>query len=335
MNFAKSLSRKVIFPSIVFLGAEKCFSAFTGKQCLILNYHGVVKNFNQKLSKNHLSVRQFQKHLTYFKNNFDVVSLTEAFEIYRSGIKLKKKTLVITFDDGYLNNLTNALPLLKSNSFPATIFVTAQSVVNPKNGLWYDQIDLLSTKFPFQEFQETFKTQYPSVYKFASYSELKQYIKYLNSNEKQNLLELINKNENCYKYIHTCDDEYLRILNIEELIYLASEKDVEIGSHGFSHTNLDNINDEMLHFELKESKLILENTINKKIDAIAFPDGAYNDKVKQISLEAGYSKLLAVDYRLESDKNDKNILPRLSISNTTTHESVIISVNRAFASMGY
>jgi peptidoglycan/xylan/chitin deacetylase (PgdA/CDA1 family) len=335
MNLAKSISRKVIFPSIVYFGLEKCFSAFTSKQCLILNYHGVVKHFNQKLSRNHLSVNQFQNHLTYFKNNFNVVSLTEAFDIYHNGLKPKKKTVVITFDDGYLNNLTNALPLLKFNSFPATVFVTAQSVVNPLSGLWYDQIDLLSTKVAFKQFQNTMKSGFSTISQFNSFSELKQHIKYLNNEEKKNLLDRINNIPQYNQFIYSCDEEYWRILNVQELIYLASEKDIEIGSHGYSHSNLDNINEEMLQFELKESKQILEKTINKKIDAIAFPDGAYNDEVKKISIETGYNKLLAVNYRMESDRKDKYILPRLSISNTTTYESVIISVNRAFANMGY
>jgi peptidoglycan/xylan/chitin deacetylase (PgdA/CDA1 family) len=56
-------------------------------------------------------------------HGYQVISLHELTERLRTGIPLKGE-VVITFDDGYKDNLTEALPVLRQFDFPATIFVT-------------------------------------------------------------------------------------------------------------------------------------------------------------------------------------------------------------------
>jgi len=52
----------------------------------------------------------------------------------------KKKTgLVITFGDGYADNIINALPLLERYQIPATIFISTLNI-NTKNEFWWDRL---------------------------------------------------------------------------------------------------------------------------------------------------------------------------------------------------
>jgi peptidoglycan/xylan/chitin deacetylase (PgdA/CDA1 family) len=51
------------------------------------------------------------------------VPLREALESHLQGKSLPRKTFVVTFDDGYQNNLTEALPILELLGVPATIFL--------------------------------------------------------------------------------------------------------------------------------------------------------------------------------------------------------------------
>ncbi len=48
--------------------------------------------------------------------------------LYRSDVKLPRKPVVITFDDGYENFLINALPILKSQNFVSTVFLVANQL---------------------------------------------------------------------------------------------------------------------------------------------------------------------------------------------------------------
>ncbi|MBZ0165167.1 MAG: polysaccharide deacetylase family protein, partial [Candidatus Omnitrophica bacterium] len=52
---------------------------------------------------------------------------------------LSRKTVVLTFDDGYADNYTNAFPLLKKYNFPATFFISTEKVGLPGYVTW-DQL---------------------------------------------------------------------------------------------------------------------------------------------------------------------------------------------------
>jgi peptidoglycan/xylan/chitin deacetylase (PgdA/CDA1 family) len=92
------------------------------KTALILTYHRVDKVANDP----HLlcvSPDNFENHLRFLKENYEVIPLPELL------LRLRNKGLtgqeaVVTFDDGYRDNYTNALPLLEKYNCPATIFVT-------------------------------------------------------------------------------------------------------------------------------------------------------------------------------------------------------------------
>jgi len=59
------------------------------------------------------------------------INLTEFMNYFESGKKPLSRCVVITFDDGYRDNLTNALPILKKCGFSATIFVMAGFIGQP------------------------------------------------------------------------------------------------------------------------------------------------------------------------------------------------------------
>ena len=152
MGLVKSIARNFLFPLITFLGLEKILGAFSKNNFLILMYHGVVKNKNTHLSANHCSRKEFESEIKYLNENFDIVPLDVLFDLSNQNIKPRRKTIAITFDDGYENNFTNAFPILKKYRVPATIFVVGSCVSNPDYILWYDYLDIIKDKILFSEF---------------------------------------------------------------------------------------------------------------------------------------------------------------------------------------
>ena len=70
----------------------------------------------------------FEEHLAWLSRRYSTISLTEYWQI-RNGFKPPvKNPLVITFDDGYLDNWVWAFPLLKKYGMKATIFVSPEFV---------------------------------------------------------------------------------------------------------------------------------------------------------------------------------------------------------------
>jgi len=92
----------------------------------ILYYHRVD---NSKLNPWTISNHRFQEQLDWLQQKFDLVSLEEVQRRMRSGSN-DRPTVSITFDDGYADNCTEALPLLIRRKIPFTYFVTSQNTIN-------------------------------------------------------------------------------------------------------------------------------------------------------------------------------------------------------------
>lgn len=101
---------------------------------VILIYHRVesAKNDPHQLC---VSPENFYGQIRFLKENFRVVPLVQLAREVRSK-KLKNKTVAITFDDGYADNLHNALPILQEHNIPATIFITAGHIGSNKPFYW-------------------------------------------------------------------------------------------------------------------------------------------------------------------------------------------------------
>ena len=88
-------------------------------------YHGVTKKDYSHINARHTTLKNMEDHFEYFKKYFNVISLKKIFELYRKGEKSSKPTIAITFDDGYKNNILNAMKVINKYKFPATFFISS------------------------------------------------------------------------------------------------------------------------------------------------------------------------------------------------------------------
>ncbi len=101
----------------------------------VLMYHKIPDQKIQSRHKIYVLKKDFEKHLQFFKQNgFQTLTFSE-IEKFRKGethfSQFPKKPLVLTFDDGYRDNLENASPLLKKYGFRAQIFLLAnQNIIH-------------------------------------------------------------------------------------------------------------------------------------------------------------------------------------------------------------
>jgi hypothetical protein len=101
----------------------------------IIYYHSVGP-VNHCWNRNFLTLelKYFRDQLDYFARSYQVIGLKEYWEIKNGLRNPVNNALVITFDDGFLDNWSWAFPLLKKYGFKATIFVCPE-FVDLKNGV--------------------------------------------------------------------------------------------------------------------------------------------------------------------------------------------------------
>jgi len=101
---------------------------------LILCYHHI--NYGERIDP-----EIFEENLiTLKKHNFSPVKLVDIYEHIVNGKKIPKKSVHITFDDGYADNFIYAYPLLKKYGFFATEFIIANRIVSGRKRANYDEL---------------------------------------------------------------------------------------------------------------------------------------------------------------------------------------------------
>ncbi len=100
-----------------------------GNGARILLYHSIGKQEKYDAIGLRISEESFTRQMEYLAgSSFDVVSLPSLIENLRDGgITVGRRTVAITFDDGYRDNLEKAMPIAKRFNFPISLFVNCDS----------------------------------------------------------------------------------------------------------------------------------------------------------------------------------------------------------------
>jgi len=275
----------------------------------IIVYHGVTANAKTDINARFISTDLFEKQIQYFTTHFHVVSLSNYFD---GAYHPYKPTIAITFDDGYQNNLTEALPILEKYKAPATFFITTVQQAN-YSILWADALDLfrytnIKNEFVFNNMvYKSPKNEYKNGRKT-----LKKNLKRTGWNEKKSLVDLILSDNDFI------DDQslkpYYQLLSDEEILQLSKSRYAEIGSHGLYHNCLTKIPLEKAKEELTISKSYLENIIQKEVISFAYPDGDYNNELISAAEKVGYKNQLVVDYIESNHLQDSRLENRFGIN---------------------
>ena len=109
----------------------------SGSKILVLNYHQIGNNFTPLC----VPTQFFDEQMAYLKDNgYVTITPEELYEGITGNLVLPERPVMITFDDGYIDNYTNALPVLKKYGMRATIFIVPGFTDNNPNYLTWNQL---------------------------------------------------------------------------------------------------------------------------------------------------------------------------------------------------
>lgn len=329
MSIVKRVSRKYLFPVAMLLGTDKLLRSLASNSVLNIMYHGVVRKNSSFFSPRHIPESQFEQHLKYYKKNFKIISLSESFKNPELSIDSSKKIITISFDDGFKNNLEIALPLLEKYEIPVTFFVSGICTENVDDCFLWTEMMAGLQYFCKDKMVTINGVEYVNLYNTEKGS-LVDFLKSREPQERDRILAQLSQEYDLENKIKSLPGEIWRLLNKDDLKRLSQSGLADIGSHGHLHYNLGQINARDAKRELVISKEKLENTVGNEVTMIAYPDGSYNEEIKDMAESVGYRYQLAVNYLLDSDESDIRIQNRHGISATTTFESNMLTLNRAF-----
>lgn len=106
----------------------------------ILNYHKVD---DMKIALS-VSPKEFDEQMAFLKSQgYHSITPKQLMDFIEQGGALPDKPLLITFDDGYADNYTNAFPILKKYGYCATVFIVTDFISSDQRFMTWEQVSEL------------------------------------------------------------------------------------------------------------------------------------------------------------------------------------------------
>jgi glycosyltransferase involved in cell wall biosynthesis/peptidoglycan/xylan/chitin deacetylase (PgdA/CDA1 family) len=244
----------------------------------ILIYHRVVEldSDPQLLA---VKPKHFEEQMRYLRENFLIISLQELVKCLSQG-NVPQNSVVITFDDGYADNLYNAKPILEKYGVPATVFV-ASGLVGSTREFWWDELEKIfllniSRTKPLEiEFNgQQLVWPMDSAEKVRkTYLQVHWLLKQIPHSFRKNFIDALYPWSGAEKDVR---DSH-RTLTASELQQLALGGLIEIGAHTVNHVVLARESPERQYEEIVTSKQALENILGMSVNSFSYPFGDHND----------------------------------------------------------
>lgn len=297
--------------------------------------HGVSARRDYSLNRRHIPQTRFEKLLRFCKKKFLVVSLEEICASGDPG-QGNKPLIAITFDDGYLNNVTVALPLLEKYGLPATFFLCADPLLDREYLHAPDCRDILLHNSAFTEFHAGEITFIRHRHVLAENNSGIPFLPWLGKRDPADQRKIVQ--ELVKKYISgtpagRINRERCALIGREETAAIRHHPLISIGSHGMQHADLLSCDRETLTQELATSREILEKSYGNPVRFLAFPYGSWNPDVAEAALDAGFSRLFAAGE--VEDKMQVHVYPRMGILSGASWPHIRWMLNRGFDRFGF
>lgn len=281
---------------------------------IIIMYHGIDLHNSTRFNERFFSRDNFEEQIVLLKKHCNILTHTN---FMNNEFSKDKTNVAITFDDGYLNNLTYALPILDKYDAHAYYFITGVGSLHHKV-LWADAIDIVSrytkekskimlagVEFEFYGNEFTNRDSGLNVKKFIKEHKAPGY-----ELKEQFVSQLLS----IYDFTKAADlKDYWQLMNDEEIHKTSLSKNITIGSHGFYHNNLGSLSNTDAVEEVKKSKAYLEGIIQKEVTTIGFPDGSYTPQLNESLLPLGFTKQFLVDYKFSDAGNKDYVYDRFGL----------------------
>ena len=303
---------------------------------LVLMYHRVIDLQNDPYL---LAVKpeRFAEHMEVIRKLCLPISLHQLVADLRAK-KLKRRAVVVTFDDGYADNLYQAKPILERYEIPATVFVTAGQLGSQRE-FWWDELDRLLlqpgklpgslnmrihggevvwdagdtdeyTQDDFQRFRDWHIELESEPYsRHRLFRALYKQIHSLDYTERQRILdELL-----AWSGASPTGREPYRCMTAEEAILLERGNLIEVGAHTMFHSNLADLPPAEQRQEIQQSKDILTALLKRPVRSFAFPYGAGTAQTITIVGELGFESACATHEDVVWRDASRYQLPRLGV----------------------
>ena len=223
---------KSIMPMILDMYTAAIMGKISTGTIPVLMYHRVLDVPIATKHRTFVTKSNFEKHLRFFARRGMQALTFQDYLAFASGDRplreFPRKPFILTFDDGYLDNYHNMLPLTQKYGYRGVLFLLGD--FSARGNFWD-----------------------------------------VGENEEAN-----------------------RLMTTEQKRAFVNHG-WEIGAHTMTHPHLTQLSDEDVLHELCESRERIESELGTKVITFAYPFGNYDDRIKELTRQAGFTFGIATD----------------------------------------
>lgn len=247
------------------------------KGVTILTYHGVTASPLPFEDWCFLDQHSFEQQIRYLSRYHRILSLSDALQLLDAG-EVTEPTAVITFDDGYRNNLTVALPILQRYNAPATIYLSTD-LIGTTDTLWFCRLNqaLAGTTLTDLSWNGLHLPLNNAAAKSAASARLQNALKGMpNARLLAAVDGLITQ---LGGQLHPVQNEAspYRMLDLADIQQLQRTGLIEFGAHTCSHAILARLDSHAQREEISGSKAAVEALTGQPCVHFAYPNGSIQD----------------------------------------------------------
>lgn len=295
ITLLKNLFCSILYYSGFLWAYNKFANRSKGNYIIIVGYHNIR---NKKL---------FSKHIEYFKQKYDVISLDKAIELL-SGDKNFNPKLVITFDDGYKNTYS-VVKNITQNKIPICIYLSTY-YIESGDIFWWDTFLMMAKKDK----------------KLAQHlPQIEQTLAEMPQEERDSKIKELLQHYGPDRKVYDFESEVLPLSwkDVEKM----KEYNVDFEAHGHHHYVLTNARLNTIEMDIEINKELIEKKLSLSCRHFAYPGGYYNEKIIHILKECDFVSAVTIKYGINTKNTDLFELYRIGISDEDWIPTVAVKLS--------
>ena len=282
----------------------------TSGKLVILTYHRIIVDPAVQ-DPDEIDAEKFNLHVDVLSRWFNVLTLDDAVKRLKEG-NLPDRAVSITFDDGYRDNVTDALPILQRHGVPATFFIATGYLDG--GTMWNDIVieSIRRTEVVDANFSDLGLDSYrldSAADRRSAIAGLLGALKYRPQQERDDLCRLVAKRLGVTPPTNL-------MMRGEDLVTLR-DAGMEIGGHTRNHPILKVTEDDEALTEIVTGKRDIEDILGTEIRSFAYPNGRpgqdYDRRHAEMVRSAGFHQAVTTAAGRVSKDSDPYQLGRLSV----------------------
>ncbi len=326
----KYFLRFVLATALYYSGLLWVYAHFKLKdKAVVLMYHRVLPPDSDSFSHEGIIVSPatFERQLRFLKRFFHPLSLEE-FRESLEGPGFAGGACLITFDDGWQDNLAHAYPVLQRHRVPAVVFVATDYIGSDKT-FWQESLTRLLYAAVHADANQQSDLAHLGIddLNCGNAQDIKQcvrnYVTRLKGTDKETIHGLMaglrsTIGRDAPEALNLGQD---RFLTWDELRELVRHGLVRIASHAQSHTPLPVLAPDRALDELVRSKREIETGLQANVFACAYPNGDFDTQSVAAVKDAGYRMAFTTQHGHVQRGDDAWLLHRINVHERGTQSS--------------